>query len=303
MRVASITGGQPSTPAATAVLERCCFANVTTDPGAASWAELSLGEHLDVLARRFETPDFIAPDPVSLPHRYVARADIEIAGFVAAMFAWGQRPTILAKAAAFLDLLDGEPHAFIRDHRPRDRRRFARFVHRTFQPPDAAYVVERLQRHYREHASLESLFAAGIRPEHPDVRAGLVHFHEAFFDTPEAPARTRKHLATPARASACKRLNLFLRWMVRPAAGGVDFGLWRAIAPRQLVIPLDVHVHRMATDLGLLDRRQADWQAAAGLTARLREFDPDDPVRFDFALFGLGVARADEGNRSQAITR
>lgn len=258
---------------------------------AASAKEKLLAEYLDRLAQRFECEDFIAPDPISLPHRFTAAPDIEIAGFLAAMFAWGQRPTILAKTTAFLELLDNDPHAFIVGHRPHERTRLDRFVHRTFQPADAHYVVSRLQRHYCEHESLETLFTAGLQPNDADVQGALTHFHSAFFDDPHAPARTRKHLATPARASSCKRLNMFLRWMVRPATGGVDFGLWQGIHPRQLIIPLDLHVHRMATELGLLTRPQADWRAASELTTRLRKFDAEDPVRYDFALFGLGVER------------
>lgn len=244
---------------------------------------------LDALAARHETDAFLAADPVGIPHAYRAPADREIAAFFAATFAWGQRATVLAKTRDLLARLGESPHAWIVGHAPRDRAAFDDFAHRTFQPADARYFAARLQRHYRRHDSLESLFTPGVHPGDPDVRGALEHFHRAFFDAPEAPARTRKHVATPARGSSCKRLNMLLRWMVRPAARGVDFGLWRGISPAQLVIPLDVHVRRTAIAWGLLTRKQPDWRAAVELTAALRAFDPEDPVRYDFALFGAGV--------------
>lgn len=246
---------------------------------------------LEALAAHYEREAFVGPDPVSIPHRYSARADVEIAGFFAALFAWGQRPTILRKAADLLARMDDAPHDWIVNHAPSERAAFDDFVHRTFQPADARYLVARLQRHYREHDSLEILFTGGLEAAARDVRGALVHFHERFFDDPGAPRRTRKHVATPARGSSCKRLNMFLRWMVRPPAGGVDFGLWAGISPSQLVVPLDVHVQRTALAWGLLSRKQADWRAAAELTATLREYDADDPVKYDFALFGAGVER------------
>ncbi len=241
------------------------------------------------LAERYETPDFIDVDPISIPHRYTDAADVEIAAFFAATFAWGQRPTILAKSSEFLARMGESPYEFIVEHSPADRRAFDDFVHRTFQPVDAHYLLERLQRHYCEHASLETLFTGGRVLEAETVRPALERFHESVFDLPHALNRTRKHVATPARASSCKRLNMLLRWMVRPSTKGVDFGLWRDIHPRQLIVPIDVHVRRMATELGLLSRKQSDWQAAEELTAVLRAFDAEDPVRYDFALFGLGI--------------
>ncbi len=258
-------------------------------PDAARGDKKNLRAFLDRHARRLETPAFVELDPVSVPHGFSAQPDREIAGFIAATFAWGQRVTILAKARDFLERMDGAPYDFVRDHSDRERRRFATFVHRTFQPADAEFFLRRLQRHYREHASLEPLFTDGLRADAPNVEGALRHFHDRFFEEASAPARCRKHVATPARKSSCKRLNMFLRWMVRPAAAGVDLGLWRGIHPRQLVIPLDVHVQRNALDLGLLSRKQADWTAAAALTEKLKELCPEDPVRYDFALFGLGV--------------
>ena len=184
--------------------------------------------------------------------------------------------------------MDDAPHDWIVNHSPADRERLADFAHRTFTGVDAAYFARRLQRHYRAHESLESLFTGGLDARADTVRGALEHFHKAFFDVADAPQRTRKHVATPARGSSCKRLNMYLRWMVRPSTGGVDFGLWRGIRPAQLVIPLDVHVRRQAMALGLLTRKQADWRAAVELTRALRRYDPEDPVKYDFALFGLG---------------
>ena len=251
--------------------------------------EFFLRQYLNERAQRYEQESFIAADPISVAYRFTDRADIEIAAFIAASFAWGQRTTIINKANELLALMDNAPAEFIRQHTARDRKRFEHFVHRTFQPTDAKYFVRRLQAHYREHDSLESLFTAGMQPDDADVSGALIHFHEQFFNLADAPQRTRKHVATPARKSSCKRLNMFLRWMVRPATAGVDFGLWQTIQPRQLLIPLDVHVQRVARRLGLLDRKQSDWQAVLELTERLRAFDADDPVKYDFALFGEGV--------------
>ena len=259
-------------------------------PGAKKLSEFALRERLDALADAYETPDFVAPDPISVPHAYPNAADREIAAFVAAVFAWGQRATILAKARDFLGRMGPSPHAFVTEHTEADRRAFGDFTHRTFQPADADYFLRRLQRHYRGHASLETLFTDGARDDEEDVGPALRRFHERFFDAADAPRRTRKHVATPARGSSCKRLCMLLRWMVRPAAGGVDFGAWTTLRTDQLVIPIDVHVRRQAEALGLLSRRQNDWRAAVELTERLRDFDPVDPVRYDFALFGFGAA-------------
>ena len=267
---------------------------------AAALAHDGLRAHLDALAAAYETPAFIAADPVCIPHAYPDPRDREIAALVAAVFAWGQRPTILAKARDFLGRMGDSPYAFVTEHAPADRGAFGDFVHRTFQPADADYFLRRLQRHYRAHESLESLFADGARDGEEDVGPALRRFHERFFDDPAAPQRTRKHIATPARGSTCKRLCMLLRWMVRPAAGGVDFGLWHRLRPEQLVIPIDVHVRRQAEALGLLTRPQNDWRAAVELTGRLRAFDPADPVKYDFALFGEGALRARDGGSGLA---
>lgn len=248
-----------------------------------------LSELLDAAVRRFNTPDFIAADPISIPHRFSRLQDREIMGFWTATLAWGQRQTIIQNALRLIDLMDGAPFDFIRRHEESDRKRFLAFRHRTFQPTDTLYFLEFFQQFYRRHDSLEEAFARHLPPGATTVEAALVGFHRDFFDHPWAPGRTRKHVATPARGSTCKRINMFLRWMVRRDAAGVDFGDWARIRPAQLLIPLDVHVDRVARRLGLLQRPQTDWKAVVELTENLRLFDPEDPVKYDFALFGLGV--------------
>ena len=254
-----------------------------------------LHRFLDEQVEAFNTPAFIEADPISVPHQFDEPADVEITAFWIAMLAWGQRKTILNKAAELIELMEGRPAHFIRTHTAQDRSRFHHFKHRTFQPADTLYFLEFLQQHYRRHASLEGAFVAGMRPQDTTTEMGLRHFHDYFFSLPDAPQRTRKHVATPARKSSCKRLNMFLRWMVRRDDRGVDFGLWRQIKPAQLVIPLDVHVDRIARRLGLLTRKQTDWLAAVELTQRLKRFDADDPVKYDFALFGTGVLEKERG--------
>lgn len=249
----------------------------------------ALRDLLEDRYRRYARPEFIATDPIALPHALSEPADREIIGFWTAMLAWGQRKTILAKGRELLDLMEGQPAAFIRGHSERERQRFLGFKHRTFNATDALWFLEFLQRHYRAHESLEEAFARHMPANAPDVGPALAGFHRDFFADPDAPLRTRKHVATPQRGSSCKRLNMFLRWMVRAPREGVDFGLWTRIRPAQLICPLDVHVDRVARRLGLLERKQTDWRAAVELTARLRELDPTDPVKFDFALFGMGV--------------
>lgn len=257
----------------------------------------NIRDYLEGLVQRFEQPSFIEVDPISVAHSFSRKQDIEIAGFIAASFAWGQRPTILAKSRSFLSRMGTSPYEFILNHNEKDRQVFEDFVHRTFQPLDALYFLDRLQRHYQEHDSLETLFSNGLSDADTDVGGALRHFHDQFFDVAYAPQRTRKHVATPARKSSCKRLNMYLRWMVRSSEKGVDFGLWNKIRKDQLLLPLDVHVQRVAMSLGLLSRKQADWQAVQALTAEVRKFDASDPAKYDFALFGLGVLeKYGEGN-------
>jgi uncharacterized protein (TIGR02757 family) len=248
-----------------------------------------LFEFLEAKVRQYNQPGFIAADPISIPHRFNRLQDIEISAFWAAMLAWGQRQTILNKCDDLLARMDHAPYDFVRNHQEIDRRRFLDFKHRTFNATDTLYFLEFFQQYYRQHDSLETAFSRYLKPDDPTVERALVGFHETFFGLPDAPPRTRKHVATPARKSSCKRLNMFLRWMVRRDDAGVDFGLWNTIRPAQLVCPCDVHVERVARHLGLIQRRPTDWLTALELTESLRKFDSTDPVKYDFALFGLGV--------------
>ncbi len=236
----------------------------------------------------YNRPSFIERDPISIPHRFSRKQDIEIMGFWAAVLAWGQRPVILKKANELVTLMDGAPYDFICNHSDNDLKRFLAFKHRTFNATDALYFLHFFHQYYQEHDSLEDAFLPAVS-DAASVESNLIIFHDRFCCDPYFPERTRKHIATPARNSACKRLCMFLRWMVRRDDKGVDFGIWTRIQPRQLVIPIDVHVNRVARQLGLLTRPNTDWKAALQLTETLRQVDADDPVRYDFALFGLGV--------------
>ncbi|MVM41467.1 TIGR02757 family protein [Spirosoma sp. HMF3257] len=266
----------------------------------------SLKDFLDTKADQYNRPSFIERDPISIPHQFSRKQDIELMGFWAAVLAWGQRPVILKKANELVTLMDGAPYEFIRNHQESDLKRFLAFKHRTFNATDALYFLHFFRQYYQENDSLETAFlltntglkssanksesAISTAPDFSPVGQSLIAFHDRFCGlTDFFPERTRKHIATPARNSACKRLLMFLRWMVRTDDCGVDFGIWNQLRPDQLVMPIDVHVNRVARQLGLLNWPQTDWKAALELTDALRQFDPLDPVRYDFALFGLGV--------------
>ncbi|MEQ8881180.1 MAG: TIGR02757 family protein [Cyclobacteriaceae bacterium] len=242
---------------------------------------------LDDLVAKYNQPDFIPNDPISIPRRYSKSQDIEITGFVAAMLAWGQRKTIINKCTEFFAYMDHAPHDFILNHSEDDLKPFLQFKHRTFNPTDALYFISFFQWHYHQYSTLEEAF---ITPDpNPDMSARLTHFFHHFFSLPDHPTRTYKHIPSPIRNSACKRMNMFLRWMVRKDDSGVDFGLWSKISPAELICPCDLHVDRVARRLGLITRKQTDWKTAMELTENLRKMDPNDPVKYDFALFGLGI--------------
>ena len=244
---------------------------------------------LEAAVDQYNHPDFIESDPISIPHQFSLKQDREIMGFWTAMLAWGQRKTIINNANKLVELMDGAPYDFVLHHQEEDRRVFLDFKHRTFQATDTLYFLEFFQQYYRQHDSLEDAFASQLSPTALNAESALAGFQSLFFALPDAPERTRKHIPSPLRGSTCKRLNMFLRWMVRKDNKGVDFGIWDRIAPSQLLIPLDVHVDRIARSLGLLERKQTDWQAVLELSEVLRSFDPADPVKYDFALFGMGV--------------
>ena len=253
--------------------------------------KVNVKEYLNDLVVQYNHPDFIVNDPISIPHRYSTLQDIEIAAFFAATFAWGQRKTIINKSNLLLQLMDNAPHQFITQHEETDLKRMESFVHRTFNSTDLLYFIERLRLYYEEYDSLEFAFSSHLASTDKTVKAALVGFYHSFFDVEFAPKRSRKHVASPAKKSTCKRLNMFLRWMVRNDNSGVDFGLWKSIQSSQLLIPFDVHVERMAREFDLLQRKQRDWQAVEELTNNLRTFDANDPVKYDFALFGHSVGK------------
>jgi len=248
---------------------------------------LHLKEFLDSKVDLYNQPEFIALDPISIPHQYTKKQDIEIAGFFAATLAWGKRITVINKCKELLRMMDNAPHEFLLKHKFSDLKPFENFKHRTFNSTDALYFIESLKVYYRAHESLEDAFI-GLRSD-PTVESGLVNFHDQFFSLPDFPKRTIKHVSTPVRKSACKRLNMYLRWMVRQDDKGVDFGIWRKINPSQLICPCDVHVERVGRKLKLIRKKGMNWQTALELTANLRKLDPIDPVKYDFALFGLGI--------------
>ncbi len=244
---------------------------------------------LDQYYLRFNTFQFIELDPIVIPHRFTQLQDIEIAGFFAAILAWGQRVTIIKKCNLLLDLMDNAPFEFIKQHEEKDLKRFLTFSHRTFNATDTLYFILFLNQYYQKNLSLESAFAKHIQPTSPTIENGLIGFQQDFFSLEDAPQRTQKHIASPAKNSTCKRLNMYLRWMVREDKNGVDFGLWKQIKSSQLLCPLDVHVDRVARNFGLITRKQTDWQTVVELTTNLKKFDKLDPVKYDFALFGYGV--------------
>jgi len=250
---------------------------------------MDLKDLLDGFVKTYNVPNFITHDPISIPHRYSLKQDIEITAFWTSMLAWGQRVTIINKATTLFAMMGESPYEFIVNHSEEDRKPFLDFKHRTFQPTDTLYFLEFFQQYYRQHSSLEDGFSRFLTPNTQDVSPALSGFHELFFNLPDSPQRTRKHVATPERKSTCKRLNMFLRWMVRQDNQGVDFGIWKTIKPSQLMIPLDVHVERVARKFDLIDRKQRDWRTVVELTQKLRLFDPEDPAKYDFALFGYGI--------------
>lgn len=248
-----------------------------------------LQEYLDEQVELYSKPNFIEADPISIPHQFSKKQDIEIIGLWVAILAWGQRKTIINSGNRLVELMGGSPHDFILNHTEKDRERFLDFKHRTFQATDTLWFLEFFQQYYRKNDSLENAFSRHLSPDDKTVEKALRGFHDLFFEDENAPHRTRKHIATPTRKSACKRINMYLRWMVRQDKKGVDFGLWNEIKPSQLLMPLDVHVDRVARKFGLLERKQTDWLSVLELTENLRKFDAEDPVKYDFALFGAGV--------------
>ena len=248
-----------------------------------------LRSFLDSKVIQFNNPSFISNDPICIPHQYSKRQDIEIAAFMASILAWGQRKTIINKCRAFFELMDNDPHNFIIGHSDDELKPFLSFKHRTFNATDALYFIAFFRKHFQQYDSLEDAFLQVGEGETWNAERALSAHFDYFFSLPDHPIRTYKHISNPVRKSACKRLNMFLRWMVRKDDCGVDFGLWSRIPMYALICPCDVHVDRVGRKLGLIERKQTDWLTAMELTQKLKRLDPLDPVKYDFALFGLGV--------------
>lgn len=247
-----------------------------------------LKEYLDAIVNRVNNLDFIALDPISIPHRFKSTQDIEIAGFFSAILAWGNRKTIISKALELMSLFDNQPFDFIVNHQENDLKPLMSFKHRTFQATDLLYFIHFFKLYYQENKSLETAFRPQTISSY-NQKDALSNFHNLVFNNEYAPQRSRKHIATPAKNSTCKRLNMFLRWMVRNDDKKVDFGIWQTIPMSELMIPIDVHVEKYARQFGLLTRKQRDWIAVEEITANLKRMNPQDPVIYDYALFGLGV--------------
>ncbi|MBD3749145.1 MAG: TIGR02757 family protein [Sphingobacteriales bacterium] len=276
-----------------------------------------LQSFLDQKVIQYNQPGFIVNDPISIPHLFTKQQDIEIMGFWSAMLAWGQRITIINKCKELINLMDDAPYDFIMNHEEIDLKRMLNFKHRTFNATDTLYFIHFFRYHYSNFDSLEDAFLPFKKDEtfrddfmdntstnlasnnsnvcfaaqlqQANIESNLNYFRSYFFSLPDFPQRTIKHVSSPLQKSTCKRLNMFLRWMVRKDDCGVDFGIWNRIEPHQLVCPCDLHVDRVARKLGLISRKQTDWQTAIELTEQLKKFDAADPVKYDFALFGLGI--------------
>ena len=252
----------------------------------------NLKAFLDSKVLQYNRPDFIPNDPISIPHLFSKKQDIEIMGFWAATLAWGQRVTIVKKCKELIALMDGAPYDFIMNHQEPDLKKLLHFKHRTFNDIDTLYFISFFRYHYELSDTLETAFLPqDARTDNGQLTTenSLNHFRQYFFSLSDHPRRTMKHVSSPSQKSTCKRLNMFLRWMVRKDNAGVDFGIWNHIQPSDLITPCDLHVDRVARKLKLINRKQTDWQTAVELTGALRKFDPTDPVKYDFALFGLGI--------------
>lgn len=246
-----------------------------------------LKDFLDEKVNQYNHLSFIESDPISIPHQFTKKEDIEIAGFLAATIAWGQRVTIINNANKLIKLMNVNPHEFIMNMNKNDIKRFANFKHRTFNGIDAEFFMTSLQNIYKHHGGIQQAFGLNDGTIDYNTSQAISSFRKLFFSIPH-PIRSNKHVSNPMENSAAKRLCMYLRWMVRKDKRNVDFGIWK-VSPSMLMCPLDVHSGNVARKLGLLKRTQNDWKAVEELTNNLRKFDSNDPVKYDFALFGLGV--------------
>lgn len=247
----------------------------------------NLEEFLNQKVSQYNTPSFIDSDPISIPHQFKKKEDIEISGFLTSVFAWGRRTAIIKSANHLMSLMDNAPYDFIINAGTRDMKRFEGFVYRTFNSDDCLFLVSAMQELYRNNGGLEKI-ANDSYLKNKNIMDVIVGIREALLDYPHLK-RSRKHLANPLTGSAAKRVNMFLRWMIRQDDKGVDFGIWKNIPQSKLMCPLDIHSGNVARKFGLLSRKQNDWRAVEELTANLRNYNINDPVVYDFALFGIGV--------------
>ncbi len=251
--------------------------------------ELSeIKELLDEKYFQFNNTSFIETDPISIPHQFSKKEDIEIASLLVATIAWGQRTSIINNGNKLMRLMNDEPHDFILNFTKKDAARFEGFVHRTFNSTDCVFFLNSLKHIFTKHGGLEAAFSTDFSSKETDVKNAITNFRALFLNT-EHQSRSEKHISNPSAKSSAKRLCMFLRWMVRKDKHGVDFGIWKSIKPAQLCLPLDLHTGNVSRKLGLLNRTQNDWQAVEEITSVLRTFDKNDPIKYDFSLFGLGA--------------
>ncbi|NNM93897.1 MAG: TIGR02757 family protein [Bacteroidia bacterium] len=243
--------------------------------------------YLDAMADRYNNPDFIEYDPISVPHRYSLKEDIEIAGLLAATISWGDRRVIVRNGHKMLDLMGESPYDFVMSYKAGQLKSLDGFVHRTFNHDDLKYFIRALRHIYKMHGGMEKIFT--LHADTSSLQPAIHKFKRIFFEIPH-PQRTAKHIPDPFKGSAAKKMNMLLRWLIRKDSKGVDFGIWQSVSPSILSCPLDVHSGNIARQLGLLKRKQNDAKAVSELDNELRKLDPEDPVKYDFALFGLGIS-------------
>lgn len=244
-----------------------------------------LKDYLDFKADQYNNPNFIESDPIQIPHRYKLKEDIEISGFLAATIAWGNRKMIINSATKMMDAMGNNPYDFVMNATSDQIDAIDNIVHRTFNSEDFRYFIKSLRNIYEHHGGLENVFSAN---NSINLQNRISEFKKIFFEI-DHPLRTTKHISDPLKGSSSKRINMFLRWVSRKDTNGVDFGIWNTVSPSELSCPLDVHSGNVARALGILNRKQNDQKALMELDEALRTFDPTDPVKYDFALFGLGV--------------
>jgi len=245
-----------------------------------------LKNFLDEKVEEFNRPKFIESDPIQVPKLFSAKEDIEISGFLTATISWGNRPAIIKNALRLMSMLGNQPHDFILNASNDEINKLERFVHRTFNGDDCIYFIRALRNIYTHYGGLQTAFETGFE-QHHSIKSALAYFYTVFFEL--KGERTRKHISNVQKGASAKRLNMYLRWMSREDKSGVDFGLWKGIPTSALMLPLDVHTGNVGRKLGLLQRKSNDWKAVEEITSSLRKFDSSDPVKYDFALFGLGV--------------